>query len=279
MKSLKAQLLIMFKRKAFIITFAVMMLFSVFTFIMNCISCFEELSIHIQAAKYHFILNDIQMFYIPSWIYSLVFPIIPVIPFADSYFEEREKHTAIYCVTKKNNHSYYFSKLLSVFISGAIIIGIPLLINFLLNFIAFPIDSVNTGQNMSVPNCQIYFDDVLNTLLFGSLYCTNMYLYNLFFIFINALIAGLSAVIIYQLSFFYKNSRIILLCMFFVAYHIGCLFASAIFTDEFSLSNYILSANFHNGQSLRGLIITVTAMLLAAIIPIPFAEKRLNDLI
>lgn len=277
MKNVKVQIALLLKRKTFIFTLTLMIILAVAAFAVNCFHYFGDYEINVMAAKY---LNANSSFLrvalVPA-ILQLIFPLIPIIPFADSYFEDREKGTVNFCITRCSDKAYYFSKLFAVFISGALVIGFPLLLNFFLNLIAFPLDSVNTSQNLSIPNCQIFSQSVIDSIIFKKLFCRNMYLYNLLFILIDTVFAGLSAVITYQISFFYKKSRIILICLYFAAYHFGCLIVSSFFGGEFNASNYILSSNFIMQQSVRGLIIVFALLLAAAAVPTPFAVKRLSD--
>lgn len=278
MKCFKAQTELMLKRKSFIITLTGMILLSVAAFAANCLFFYGDYIINIRSAKYLTITSDLQLFSIIPTIFSLIFPLIPILPFADSYFEEREKMTVDFCLTRCSCKEYYFSKLAAVFISGAAVIGIPLIINYLLNFIAFPLDSVITSQGFAIPNCQIYFSEALDTIIFKDLFCKNMYIYNLIFILINSLFAGLSAVIIYQISFFYTQSRTILTLIYFAAYHLGTLVLSSFSGDSVSIGNYILSSHFLSNQTVFGLLIVLIILLLSAFAPTAFALKKLNDL-
>lgn len=268
------QFKLMLKRKSFIITLSVMILYSVFVFIFNCIMYFNDDITSVKAAKYMFLGSDFAN--TPFVIFSLLFPIVVALPFSDTFFEERKNRTSEFCIMRESNNTYYYSKMITVFFSGFLVISIPLLVNMLLNFIAFPLDSSIDATNFSYINSSL-FGAVMETGLFQTLFAQNMYLYNLVYLFFASINGGLIAVSTYQFSFFYKKSRIFLICSFFIAYHFITILLESFGFDEFCLQNYIFASRFYCGQSLRGMIVTFTFMLLAAFLPIPFAKRKLND--
>lgn len=274
MKYINIQLQLMFKRKIFIVAFVSMVLFSVITFTVNCIEAFNDNIVNVKAAKYLFVGSDLSFYFVEGL--RLLFPFVAVLPFSDSYYEEKEKRTLEFCVSRISNNTYYFSKLAACFLGGVVIMFFPLLINMLLNFIAFPLDSSIDATNFSYIHSYI-FDDVMETGLFQTLFAENMYLYNLLYLVLLSLCSGLVAVIVYQTSFLFKIKRIILLGSFFAIYNFLILFFRLIGLDALCLDNYILAAMFYSGQTLWGMIATFASMVLAAFLPIPFAKRKLEN--
>ena len=215
MKFLKAQLLLVFKRKSFIITLTIMCVFSMLAFLVNCYTTYGKCIVSVPAAKYLFVGSIHYNMFFPRVLYWL-FPLVVALPFADTYFEERGTKTVEYCLLRCNNSQYYFSKLAAVFFSGTIVIMLPLLISFLLNLIAFPFESSVDFTNFSESDTWVFSTLIDRVVTFKNLLVDNMYLYLLAHIAVFSLAGGLIAVVVFQLSFFYKNSRIILNCFFFV---------------------------------------------------------------
>ncbi len=275
MKNFVIQLKLMAKQKTFVITISAAIIFSVIFFLLNCISEFHSDLNDVWAAKYYFLGSSFGQS-IPKSIYFTLFPFIAVIPFADSFFEEREKRTAEFCMARLSNHTYYFSKLFAVFCSGVIVAALPLLLNMLLNFIAFPLDSTATFTNFSYVNAGI-FTDYAGKYIFKNLFLENIYLYNLLHTCFASLFSGLAAAVVYQLSFFYKRSRIMLICSFFIIYTFLEILLETFGLSEFCASTYIFGAQPIRGQSIRGMIVVFMLLAAAAILPIPFAKKRLNN--
>lgn len=274
MKNIFVQMKLMFKRKSFIITFAGMMMTSISVFLYNSITYFNRDFTAVKAAKYLYMGSDLMGDTVV--VFMFIIPIISVLPFADTFFEERKNKTTEFCLSITSNNTYYFSKLFTVFFSGFIVNFIPFLTNMLLNFIAFPLDSSVDATNMSYVDSHL-FADVMETGLFQELFARNMYLYNLLYLLILSVCGGLFAVIVYQFSFFYSESRILLNFSFLAIYCFLYMILEVFKLPEFGLVNYMFAASFYAGQSIRGFIITLALLVSAAVIPIPFAKKRLND--
>lgn len=273
MRSFIVQLELLIKRKSFLLTLSIMCVYSIAVFVINCLTFYNNDIVTVKAAKYLYLGSDFLD--LPFVIYSLVFPIIATIPFSDSFFEERKERILEFCLTRESNTSYYFSKLFAVFFSGFIVTFIPLLINMLLNFIAFPIDSYIDATNFTYVRSYL-FEDVMETGLFPELFAYNMYLYNLLYLFLCSFVSGLVSVIVFQFSFFYKESRILLLCSFFAVYHLVTIILNTIDANEFCINNYIFASMFYSGQTVRGMVVTFILISVGALLPIPFSLKRLD---
>ena len=276
MKILKAQLELMLKRKGFVLSLSFGVIFSAVVYIIDCIMFFGEATFQVRAAKYMYLGSDLIDAVIFE-IYNSLFPILAVLPFADTFFEEREQKTVEFCITRQSNNSYYFSKMLAVFISGFLIAVIPLLINYLLNFISFPLNSMIDATNFSKIQSGIY-SSAIDTALFPEIFAKNIYLYNLIYLAVTSVTSGMIAVVVYQLSFFYKKSRVFLLISFFVVYNIAMLILSALGLNEFCIKNYMFAARFFTDMSWCGAIVTYSLLIAGCLIPIPFAKKRLTDI-
>ncbi len=275
MKNIKSQLRLMFNRESFIFTMTAMIIFSVFSFVCFCIKSYGLDLVSVKSAKYLYLGSDCSSSVFFQILLMLI-PLVTVIPFADSFFEERRNKTIEFCILKASNKSYYFSKLCAVFVSGFLVIAVPLIINTLLNLIAFPLNSTITSGNTSIENSGI-FSSAIKTLLFEELFAKNMYLYNLVYCFISSLAGGLMAVAVFQFSFFYKANRTLLLCSLFLIYNFYSIVFQAFGLNEFCLENYIFAGRYFCGQSLRGMFVTFFLLLSSTIVPIPFAIRKLSN--
>lgn len=274
MKYINIQLQLMFKRKIFIVTFVVMVLFSIIVFTANCLEFFNDDITNVRAAKYLFAGSNLSFYFVE--VLQLLFPFIAALPFSDSFFEEKKNRTIEFCFSRTSNNIYYFSKLVACFIGGVVIMFFPLLINMLLNFIAFPLDSSVDSTNFSYVHSYL-FDNVMETGLFQTLFAENMYLYNFLYLVFLSVSSGLVAIIVYQISFLYQTKRIVLLGSFFAIYNFLILFFRLIGLDALCLDNYVFAAKFYSGQTLWGMVATFTLLVLAAFLPIPFAKRKLED--
>ena len=112
MNYLKLQILLLLKRKSFIITLSSMMIFSMLVFILNCIEFFNNDIVSVKSAKYLYMGSD---FSFASIILTILLPIISVLPFSDTFYEEHQKGTDIYCITKSSLNIYYFFSAFNIF--------------------------------------------------------------------------------------------------------------------------------------------------------------------
>ena len=278
MKNLTAQFKLLFRNKQFLITLFIAMLISILAFCINCLISFGKDEASLIAAKYMFLGSDFQFSNMIFYMLSMLFPLLAVFPFADSFLQERKSGACVYALSKQSSNSYYFSKLSAVFISGFLVIAIPLILNIFLNFIAFPLDSANSATNNSVVSSHVYVT-LIKTIVFKNLFCKSIYLYNWLYVFIEAITAGLMAVVVYQFSFFYDKSKILLSCSMFACYILGQVILPLFSLDEFDISKYIFAGKFYYGQTARGMIVSYALLLAGAILPIPFARRKLRDLI
>lgn len=270
----KAQINLMLKRTSFQISLAAMCLYSVLFFLINCIKEYGKLYIDVHAAKYLLLCGGLDNVF--TFIFSIIFPIVVVIPFSDTFFEERKNKTTEFCLVRYSNNKYYFSKFLTVFLSGFIIIFIPFILNYLLNFIAFPLNSTIDYTNFSVAVSGIYNSGINTLVLFRNLFAQNMYIYNFLHIILMSFTGAFIAVIVYQFSFFYENSRIILICSFFVIYQLYNIVLGGLGIDQFCIDNYMYASSLFSGQTVSGLILVYSILILTAILPIPFAKRKLR---
>ncbi len=274
MKCLKVQLELMFKRNLFIVSFTTMILFVAICFVINCLNFYNNDITTVLAAKYLFLGSDLSGYFVEFL--KILFPFVATLPFSDSYYEEREKHTIEFCLSRITNETYYYSKLFTCFFGGFIIIAVPLLLNMLLNFIAFPIDSTIDATNFSYIHSYL-FDGVMQTGMFQNLFAQNMYLYNFLYLMLLSVTSGLIAVIVYNISFVFKIKRIALLLSAFMVYNFVSLLLFAIGLDGLCMNNYIFAGMFYSGQSLTGMIITFSFLILMSVILIFPAKRKLVE--
>lgn len=241
---------------------------------------FHRADINEVPAAYSFFIGSryVELF---NKIYYILMPLIVSIPFADSYFSDREKNTIYAVLSKCSSKYYYFSKLIIVFLSGFIIILIPLLINFILNLFVFPVDStVEFLNGFGQIQNQLYtlYPDEYLPIFFYHLFCTNQYLYELTYLLIASLFGGLMSVIVFQISFFYKGNRILLNCLLFIFNNLLSVILGQL-PVNLNLQHYIFAGYTGCNQSYLGFSVLIIAYSALAFLPIPITIKRLRNLL
>lgn len=280
MKRLKAQFKLMFKSRAFVLTLLAMMIFVAINFIVNVITYSKNYIMEVPTANFLMISSGffkINLFYS---VYILTLPLFAVIPFSDTFFVESKKNTIDFCLAKMSNKNYYFSKLIVVFFSGLLVIAIPLLWDMLISVIAFPLNSTNAViGNTTLHAVNFFGKNEENKYLFYSMIINHPYLYYLLYVLIQGVSAGLIAVITFQFSFFYRRSHILLLCSVFSVYCFSSIILTA-FGIHIGLNEYIFPlADTVTDQSATIAIFLALALIAGVIVPIPFALRKLNNLV
>ena len=273
----KAQMRLMIKSNQFLFALTAMIAFVTLGFILNCISYFGSDIVAVPMANLLTVFNKSSLDMSFS-IFSLAFPLFTALGFSDSFFTERKSHITDICLLRKNADSYYFSKLSAVFVSGLLIMLIPLLINFIVCIITFPAFSTSVGSSASALNLSAYKNEEAS-VIFQSLFVKHPYLRSLLSLALVSLTGGLVATITYQFSFFYNRSRIILLCSFFAVYNFLSLILENFGYREYALGQNVFFSDTKYGGNEATLTALMLIMILTVIVTIPFAKRKMNELI
>ena len=210
-RMLREQLYQLFRRKEFCISLAVMMIYCLGIFLFYC-EQFQGYEINEVFPAYEAFAGNYN-FYGFWGNLKIIFPILAVLPFADSYLVDRKTGERTLTLIRTTPGRYYWSKAFAVFLSAFLVFFIPLLTNFLLSFLAFPTDSVS---HLGYDSFQGAYYLNLGYILFAPLFWYHPYLYNLLFVFHISAVCGLIALFTYSLSFFIRNRLIILFLFFFL---------------------------------------------------------------
>ncbi|MFR5875925.1 MAG: hypothetical protein ACLUFN_05495 [Eubacterium sp.] len=277
--SLKFQLNLLFKSKMFNICLIVYTVLALIPTVYCAAEYFGSDALEVPPA-YSIFAGGTDLGMITS-VYYFLLPLLVSLPFADSCYTDRKNNTIYPVLTKAGINNYYYSKMITVFISGVLVILIPLLIQFFINFAVFPFHSTKEGvygfgENQTNYYWNLYEDN--NFIMFKDLFYSGRHsLYVFMFLLIQALTGGLLAVITYQLSFFFNSVRIVMLSITFIANYLVDLIPVPYY--DFSLSSYIIPFNYFASIRVWTLLVLVLCYALAIILPIPYAKRRLGELI
>lgn len=275
------QLKLLFGRKEFYYTFLGVTIYSIVALIFNCVLFYgEEFSNLLPANQLMLIFNDSKL----TTIFVMLLPLIIAIPFADTYFTERQSHTLSAIVSRGNSiKNYYFSKITVVFLSAILIVLIPLLINFALTLIAFPTETIRSVGGHSTAGNYIFEKSMGKYILFFNLFLKHPYIYNLLFCFMISIFSGFGAVLTYEISFWIKRTRILVIGVFFIISELAMYFSEFIvnffgfdiyYYQYLTAYNQIISINIYVSFFIVMLIFLVIIAML-----IPFNLKKLRDMI
>lgn len=274
-REIKFQVTNAFSSTSFIAMCVFAIVFAVVCFVISCISVYGDDIISVPCVYAQFFGNahSNEWFVI---IFSMVLPFVSCCAFADSYASDYYRNYVSICITRTNIKKYYFSKLIAVFVSGAFVIFLPQIINYLLCFIGFPIESTNE-YTWDLWQADTYTVAIKESFfLFKRLYIFSPYLYFFVYIIISSITAGIIAVIGYQISFFIRNKIFIWSFMFMVINLADVFFET--YGIPMQINKYIFGYSV-GGMTYGFLFLTLGIYILLSILPIPFALRRLKNCI
>lgn len=150
-------------------------------------------------------------------IFSALWPFLVVLPFATSFVEEKKNQCISTAVSRSTYDSYLHSKILASGLGSASVVFFPLLLNLLLCYIVFPnnhnlIFAHYQGANYApvLLGTNRAYSSVCSTYFLMPLYLASPFLYQLLYLFINALFSGLCGAAVMALSFRFSKSKILL---------------------------------------------------------------------
>lgn len=285
----KMQWRLMTSQKSFYWAMFFMIALSCVTFIINCFTVFGRPITAVPNAHFFYLGSAAADLHS---VFSLLLPLVAAFPFADSYFRDRKKNTLSVILMKTSAKNYYFSKLLVVFFSGFLIAFIPLLINYFLNFIAFPL---TRGCDFTMfPVWTSSFFEAgksgwLENIFLKELFVPHPYLYNFIFLILTSVLGGLFAAMAYNVSFFIKKQLVFVIAFPFVLTNAVLLVSSAVnlalrlasvdFIVNTKIENYFYA--FSNVQEMGTIGMVIVAMLYGVILFgfMPLCLKKLRDIL
>lgn len=166
-----------------------------------------------------------------SYIFFYILPILAVLPAGLSLYEDYKSGYYRQILIRGVKKKYYISKIVSVFISGGVVITIPLIVSFYLSALRLPL-ALPEGVSFAINRDSVLFD----------MYYNHPMIYFLFFIAIDFMAAGAVAVLAMFVTFFVDYRFVILIFPFTVYYFVSCI--DRIFGNNDYSPNYFLISGF-----------------------------------
>lgn len=203
-------------------------------------------------------------------LYMFLFPLIAAFSYSDIFLVEKASGLHMFYITRTGRTKYFVSKIITVAVSGVVVILIPLLISFLLSFIAAPVYN-NYISYTNVPSD--YYQPITDGVLFPGLYVSSPYLYNIVFIIIPCIFGALFALLSFAISTVKSANKIFVLILPTTIFLIISVICTALGQLRYTPSFY-LHKNIR-GLSLNGLFINllVLSVLTAIILSFKLKEK------
>ena len=119
-----------------------------------------------------------------QFLYYIVLPLIAVVPYASSYFEDKKSGFLKNCMIRVPKKAYFTSRCIAIFLSGGCAFALPLLINFACASLFLP---------SLVPDP--YYSSINENSMWNHIYYSFPQIYTLLYIGLDFLFSGLIAVI------------------------------------------------------------------------------------
>lgn len=209
---------------------------------------------------------------IPTILYFLL-PIYVALPFSWTYVEEY-KSGYIKCamILVKSRSKYYWGKYISVFMSGMIMILIPIITNlFMLGLFLKPyVPDIMWGLYYAVPE----------GMPFSKLFYTYPNIYLCVYIFIQSVFAGAWATMSLSISFYVKNKITAILasyiCLLFLVYIIEKMLVFKVWV-EISPMNFIRGVVINNNSNVFIIFGTIALLIIISSVLTCVEIRRKDD--
>jgi hypothetical protein len=136
-----------------------------------------------------------ELFPIQSYIFYLILPLLAVLPFGSSFFEDIKSGYIINVCTRVEKKIYFKAKYLAVFLSGGVTVVAPLLLNLVLSSMFMPAFIPDNGTVGTISPTTMAYE----------VFFTHPLVYVLMFIVIDFLFAGVIATLALSYTYFTEH--------------------------------------------------------------------------
>lgn len=192
--SIKMQMSEMLRKKSVVFIYFALLIFVMANFISNMLGYRD-----VQYISQMF--DPIKMLTLSDWSASGYFmmeyyPLLVVIPTSCAFLTERGTGVRVYLQSKTGNISYWYGKLISVFLTTFLVFTIPFLIEIALSAICFNLSSSGDPSNFS------YYQTIENESQFflSKILLSSRFLYAITMTILFGIISGLLAVFNFSLT-------------------------------------------------------------------------------
>lgn len=264
---IKTDLKVLFSR----IEFKLALFFAIFLvcghFIFMCIRFYgKDISDVFQASD--FFIQGSGIF--GTLLYGFLFPLIAAFSYSDIFLVEKSNNLYTYYVTRTTKAKYFISKIITVSISGSIIILIPLLISFILSFILGPVH--NNIDSTNVPSD--YYQPITDSIMFPSIYVSNPYVHNIIFIIIPCIFGVLFALFSFAISTIRSANKIFVLVLPTIILSVYTFIAGVLRMENYSIVRHLYAASGIEGLNLNGLLVALLVLFVPIIFILTFKFKE-----
>lgn len=199
-------------------------------------------------------------------LYYLLIPILCALPYGNSYYFDLQSGYVNQIVTRGERKNYVLAKVVTSFLSGAVIAVLPLLLDFLLTGCNYPAVRPQSGLGFYA----IGEPDIL-----GELFYRSPVLYLTLFLLLNAVFFGLMNIISLWAADFVQNRFWIVLMPFLVYMFVFCILQ---FTNQIRFAPFFFLRSGQPFRSSGAAVLLETGLLLAGTVIFLWRHRRKEGL-
>lgn len=181
---------------------------SVWFFLQNTI--LETINIPNQPRSAYISWMGSSTYWMQSYWYFLIFPLLAVLPFAGTFFEDKKSGYIKSVLLRSSKREYFLAKGLMIFLSGGLSVTIPLCVSFILTATKLP---------LLYPEIYIGFGPRSHILM--NLFYTHPFLYTLGYLLFDFIMGGIFALMAMVLCYQISIKYLALMLPFAVCYVLG----------------------------------------------------------
>lgn len=163
-------------------------------------------------------------------LFYLLFPIVAAFPYGWSLAGELHSGYIENILCRTDRKAYFLSKYVAVFVSGAIAVFVPLMLDFFVLFMNLP---------ALKPEGIYPYGPIGQKSMWSGIYCEHPLIYTLMYIMLDCLFAGFLATVSMTLAFYIKQKLAVVLMPFFLLLFVDYLNIMLPVENEFSPMKFL----------------------------------------
>lgn len=238
-RMLKLELKNCLGRMEFKFVFAILMSFSIGSFLIACQKNYGHGMSFIRSAYDMSMMQGTSTHVVWS-IESMLIPLFASIIYSDSYYSDHRSGVYKNILTRTDTKTYFWAKAIVIIVVTFTVFFIPLLLNQLLSLLTFPTQGFD--NNFGFPPYDIGIQNYNSGFMFDLLRIQSPLLYNLLYIFLISLVASLFAMFAYGAYFVSNKGKFATIVGVFLLYIVTELAVSTL-GYRLSLNNLLQPVN------------------------------------
>lgn len=194
LNAIKMQISVLSQRTSTIIMCFLMLALMLINYYANIFTYYGTNAVQMYHPMKLLLLSDYSAW---GYYFAQYFPLLVVIPAAFSYFSDKSSREILFLQSRIGKRTYYISKYIATFLVTFFVFTVPLLLEVILNCIAFPLSATGDPSNSS--EYTITYVEGVNMYFFRDLYVQNPIAYAVLLIVIFGILSGILAM--FALSF------------------------------------------------------------------------------